>query len=429
MPAAQPWSPSPDTTTGMHRRLRLAYVTETYPPDVNGVATTVASMVSGLRRRGHQVQLVRLMPRQHDAAASAGSAVDANDRGNDRADDGGAVAEILVPGLPLPFYPGLRMGAPCRSRLVEAWTRERPDVVHIATEGPLGWSASSAARFLGLPVTSEFRTNFHAYSAHYGVGWMHWAIVAYLRRFHNRTQQTMVPTEPLRRELALRGFRDVTVVARGVDTVRFDPAHRDEMLRARWGAAADDPVVLSVGRLAPEKNLDTLLDAFDAIRQRVPRAKLVVVGDGQLHARIRERCPDAIMAGQRIGEDLAAHYASADLFLFPSLTETFGNVTTEAMASGLPVVAFDYAAAAKLIRTGENGLLVPFEDCTAFIDGAVVLAGDRSRARAIGRRARTTACACGWEPVVERFEAVLTGVLRPAQALPPETLPTPRRAA
>jgi len=411
MPAANPWSPSPDMPARTQRRLRLAYVTETYPPDVNGVAVTVASMVAGLRGRGHRVQLVRLRP--HDPAAVAASP---------EADD------VLLPGLPVPLYPGLRMGTPCKGRLIDAWTRQRPDVVHIATEGPLGWSALSAARSLGLPVTSEFRTNFHAYSAHYGAGWLNWAILAYLRRFHNRTQQTMVPTEALRGELAARGFQDVTVVARGVDTVRFDPARRDERLRATWGAAAEDPVVLSVGRLAPEKNLDALVAAFAGIRQRVPRARLVVVGDGQLRARISERCPGAIMAGQRTGDDLAAHYASADLFLFPSLTETFGNVTTEAMASGLPVVAFDYAAAGRLIRSGENGLLVSFEDTAAFIDGAVVLASDRSRARAIGRRARATACDCGWDAVVDRFEAVLGGVLR-ADARPAAAIPARRRVA
>lgn len=412
MPATNPWSPLPDMPERTHRSLRLAYVTETYPPDVNGVATTVASMVAGLRSRGHRVRLFRLRP--HDPAAGAVSP-DADD--------------VLLPSLPVPLYPGLRMGTPCKGRLIDAWTRQRPDVVHIATEGPLGWSALSAARSLGLPVTSEFRTNFHAYSTHYGLGWLHWAIIAYLRRFHNRTQQTMVPTEPMRSELAACGFRDVTVVARGVDTVRFDPARRDERLRTAWGAAAEDPVVLSVGRLAPEKNLDTLIAAFDGIRQRVPQARLVVVGDGQLRARIGERCPGAIMAGQRTGDDLAAHYASADLFLFPSLTETFGNVTTEAMASGLPVVAFDYAAAGRLIRSGENGLLAPYEDTAAFIDGAVVLASDRSRARAIGRRARATACDCGWDAVVERFEAVLGSVLRPAEPLPTEALSVRRRAA
>ena len=187
--------------------------------------------------------------------------------------------------------------------------------------------------------------------------------------------------------------------------------------------------MLSVGRLAPEKNLETLIDAFEAIRARVPGARLVVVGDGQLRARIQERCPDAVMAGERTGGDLAAHYASADLFLFPSLTETFGNVTTEAMASGLPVVAFDYAAAAKLIRSGENGLLIPFDESAAFIEGAAVLASDRSRARAIGRRARVTACACGWDAVVERLESVITRVAWPDGTRPQDDVVKAKFAA
>lgn len=378
--------------------MRIAYVTETYPPDVNGVASTVASMVSGLRRRGHDVQLVRPRPQRV---------------GKDMAAAGAAPDDVLLGSLPVPFYPGLRMGTLCRGRLARLWRQEVPEVVHIATEGPLGWSALSAACSLGIPVTSEFRTNFHAYSGHYGVGWMHDVIMGYLRHFHNRTRQTMVPTEPLRQELLACGLRDITVVARGVDTTRFNPGHRSEALRARWGVAADDPVVLSVGRLAPEKNLDTLLRAFDAIRSRVPRARLVVVGAGQLRGWIQQRCPTAVMAGERVGDDLSAHYASADLFLFPSLTETFGNVTTEAMASGLPVVAFDYAAAARVIRSGENGLLVPFDDSTAFIEDAAVLAADRSRARAIGLRARATACTCGWDAVIDSFEAVLSRAVQP----------------
>lgn len=414
MPATVAWFPSPASPSPERPRLRLACVTETWPPEVNGVATTIAATVEGLRARGHVVQVVR--PRQDGDATTGGP-------------QAGEGHEWLLPGLPLPFHPGLRMGLPMRGRLRAGWARQRPDVVHVATEGPLGWAAASAARSLGIPVTSDFRTNFHAYSAHYGAGWLHGLLLAGLRHFHNRTLRTMVPTEALRRELAAQGFRDLAVVARGVDTGRFDPAWRDAVLRTGWGAGPDDPVLLSVGRLAPEKNLGLVLRTFEAVRNRIPRARLVVVGDGPMRAEIQARCPEAIMAGQRTGEDLAAHYASADLFLFPSLTETFGNVTTEAMASGLPVVAFDHAAAGRLIRSGENGLLAPWDDAEAFIDGAVVLAGDRSRARAIGRRARGTALGCGWDAVLDRFESVLAGVLRPAPAPAPASLADGRRAA
>ncbi len=380
------------------RPLRIACVTETWPPEVNGVAMTIARLVEGLRARGHVVQLVR--PRQ----AADGPAAPAAER----------LEQVLVRGMPIPRYAGLRMGLPCRRTLLRLWERARPDVVHIATEGPLGRSALQAAGALGLPVCSDFRTNFHAYSAHYGLGLLRRPIMAYLRRFHNATHCTMVPTEALRAELAGAGFRDVAVVARGVDVQRFDPARRSEALRAQWGAAPDDLVAACVGRLAPEKNLELVLAAFAAIARTSPRARLVFVGDGPMRDELRRRCPGAVFAGQRTGDELAAHYASADLFLFPSVTETFGNVTTEAMASGLAVVAFDYAAAARFVRSGINGALAPFGDAAAFVAAARRTAADLAHCRALGAAARTTALGLDWDGVVARFEDVLAGVMRRA---------------
>jgi glycosyltransferase involved in cell wall biosynthesis len=402
-----------DNFPAAQRSLRIAFVTETYPPEVNGVAMTMARVVEGLHRRNHDVQVIR--PRQ--------------DR-QDGAESSVRFHEVLMRGLPIPRYPGLRMGVPSKRALVRLWSHHRPDVVHIATEGPLGWSALQAALHLELPVCSDFRTNFHAYSKHYGMGWLHKPIMGYLRKFHNRTQRTMVPTEALRRDLEASGFKHLTVVTRGVDTDQFDPRRRSEALRAQWGASADDPVVVHVGRLAPEKNLVVMSTAFEAIRRVQPRAKLVVVGDGPMRSELEARCPGAIFAGQRVGTDLAAHYASGDLLLFPSLTETFGNVTPEGMASGLPIVAFDYAAAAQLIRSGDNGVLVPFGDVAAYVKASVELAADLPRRRSIGERARTTASELGWEGIVERFEAVLSAVIRPvgdAQAMA-FTAPTRRPA-
>jgi glycosyltransferase involved in cell wall biosynthesis len=235
--------------------------------------------------------------------------------------------------------------------------------------------------------------------------------MAYLRKFHNRTQCTMVPTDALRRELQACGLRHLIVVTRGVDTRQFDPRHRSEALRAQWGAAPGDLVVICVGRLAPEKNLDTLMLAFEAIQRDQPSARLVVVGDGPLREALQGRRPSTVFAGQRVGADLAAHYASADLFLFPSLTETFGNVTTEAMASGLPVVAFDYAAAAQLIQSGVNGSLAPYGDAPSFVRAACGLAIDPQRRSAMRERARRSACALNWDSIVLRFEAVLAAVI------------------
>lgn len=374
--------------------LRIALVTETYPPEVNGVALTVARIAEGLRRRGHELQLVR--PRQPTDAPGAS-------RHPQR--------EWLVRGMPIPCYPHLRLGLPAAGALRAQWREQRPDLVHIATEGPLGWSALRAARDLRIAVTSDFRTNFQAYSAHYRLGWMRRAILAYLRRFHNGSGCTMVPTEALRHELQAAGFERLLVVARGVDTGLFHPMRRSPGLRQSWGVAADAGVVLYVGRLAAEKNLDLLLQAFAAMRQIDARLRLVLVGDGPLRDTLRQRCPEAIFAGQRSGADLAAHYASADLFLFPSLTETFGNVTPEAMASGLGLLAFDHAAAAQLVEHGHNGWLAPHGDGAAFVRLAQALAHDPMAVRRAGQAARHSAQDLGWDGIVRQVETVFVATL------------------
>ena len=379
--------------------MRVAVVTETYPPEVNGVAMTVARLVEGLHERGHDLQLVR--PRQ---------------QAGDQAGQTEHLQEVLMRGLSIPRYPHLKMGLPAKRALLRLWSLQRPDVVHIATEGPLGWSALQAATVLRLPVTSDFRTNFHAYSRHYGVGWLSQPILLYLRKFHNRTLATMVPTEALRAELAAQGFQQLTVVGRGVDADRFSPALRSPALRAAWGATAQTLVVTCVGRLAPEKNLGTLLAAFSAIRAARPDSLLLLVGDGPSRADLQAACPDAVFAGLRSGADLAAHYASADLFLFPSMTETFGNVTPEAMASGLPVLAYDHAAAAQLIRSGDNGVLVALAQAERFVEQAVALALDPALRLALGRRARETALTQGWDRIVGQIETLLRQASRPEPA-------------
>jgi glycosyltransferase involved in cell wall biosynthesis len=378
------------------RTLRVAVVTETWPPEVNGVAMSIARVVAGLQARDHAIQLVR--PRQH--------------ADEEREPDAGLEA-VLTRGLPIPNYPNLRLGVPARRALVRLWSERRPDVVHIATEGPLGWSALQAATHLRLPTSSDFRTNFHAYSGHYGVGWLRRPIAAYLRRFHNRTRLTMVPTDGLRRELAASGFRNLAVVGRGVDTDRFHPGRRDPALRAAWGAGPDDPVLIHVGRVAAEKNLGLLVRTYARIRAVSPRARLVLVGDGPMVSELRALCPDAVFCGTRSGDELAAHYASGDVFLFPSLTETFGNVTSEALASGLAVVAFGYAAAAQLIRDGVDGSLVSFGDEVAFEAAAVRVVTDGALRVRVRAAAPDAVARLGWSGVVERLETLLLGLAAP----------------
>jgi len=380
----------PLAPSGARSPMRVAVVSETYPPEVNGVALTLQRMLDGLRARRHVVQLVRLRQQADDLPQRA--------RG---------FHEVLMRGVPIPRYPHLRMGVPCARALEDLWAMQRPDVVHIATEGPLGWSALRAAGRLGLPVVSDFRTNFDAYSRYYGLGWLQRGIAGYLRGFHNRTLTTMVPTPALQRELAAMGFQNLRVVARGVDTTHLNPSKRNLALRRLWGAGDDTLVVLCVSRLATEKNITLLWRAFDAIAQRGIDARLVLVGDGPQRPQLQALCRGAHFAGLRRGEDLAAHYASADLFVFPSLTETFGNVVPEAMASGLPVVAFDHAAAGQLIRHGDSGWLAAPREPVQFVDMVGHAASDLARLRLMGARARESALALDWQRVIGDLEAVL----------------------
>ncbi|NKN33985.1 glycosyltransferase family 1 protein [Marichromatium bheemlicum] len=372
--------------------MHLAVVTETYPPEINGVAHTMRHLVEGLAARGHRVRLVR--PRQ---------------RGERAARD--QTAPTLVPGLPIPGYHGLRFGLPVYWRLRRQWRHERPDLVYIATQGPLGHAALAAARDLGVAVVTGFHTQFHQYSRHYGLGLLTGPIVAALRRFHNRSQATLVPTATLCERLGAAGFDNVAIFGRGVDIERFSPRWRDPELRRAWGCAADDLAVLYVGRIAAEKNLALACAAFEAIRTERPGARFVLVGDGPELARLRRTAPDYVCTGAKTGQALSAHYASGDLFLFPSETETFGNVVTEAMASGLPVIAYDDAAAHTHIDPWRNGVTVPLGERDDYLRAAREAARDHARLRRMGEAARHDAEGMSWERVLEGLEEQLREVI------------------
>jgi glycosyltransferase involved in cell wall biosynthesis len=373
--------------------LRIAMVTETYPPEVNGVARTVMEMVEGLRRRGHFIQLMR--PRQHPG---------------EQGFIGGNLVEWLCRDIAIPHYPQLKMGWATRAALVRAWSAARPDLVHIATEGPLGWSALAAARRLGIPVASDFHTNFQTYSRHYGVGWLARPVAAYLRAFHNRAGCTMVPTAELAASLAEGGFAGLRVVGRGVNPQVFSPQRRSAELRARWGARDGTPVALCVSRFAPEKNFALVLKAFEAMKAARPDAKLVLVGDGPMSEALRRQNVGCVIAGRLVNGELSAHYASADIFLFASTSETFGNVVLEAMASGLGIVAYRYAAAREHLRHQQSAYLAAVDDETDFIAGARRLALEPALARSLGAAAREAARSLTWERIVADFEAVLLDV-------------------
>ena len=386
--------------------MRIAYVCETYPPEINGVALTAARTVQALRAAGHALQLVRPQlpgePLRRDAQ------------------------EWHSHGGPIPLYPALRYGWCPPGALRSLWQSGpvRPDLVHVATPGPLGWAALRAARALGLPTSADFRTNLHAYCRHYGLRWLAPVALGYLRRLHAMADATFVPTSELRDQLMACGFERLQVLGRGVDAQRFSPARRDPALRARWQAGAHERVMLYVGRLAAEKNLPLALHTFERLAARHPGLRMVVVGDGPLRESLARAHPQARFVGMQTGDALARHYASADVFLFPSLTETFGNVTLEALASGLAVAAFDTGAAGLHVRDGHSGCLAP--PCEG-LDAADAFLGAADRAlqaaqpgSALRQQARQAALRADWGRVQRRFEqqllALVPAPLHPAHA-------------
>ncbi|BBH44359.1 glycosyltransferase family 4 protein [Pseudomonas sp. KU43P] len=375
--------------------LRITLVSETFPPEINGVANTLGRLSDGLRQRGHHVEIVR--PRQ------AGEAPVDNDP-----------YLLLCRGWALPGYPGLQWGEVSMHSLLRRWRTQRPDVLYIATEGPLGLSALRAARRLGVAVVSGFHTNFPQYSGQYGLGLLARLLTHYLRWFHRRTAATLVPSASQRLELERRGFERLALMARGVDAGLFNPARRSQALREAWGLGTDDIAVLHVGRLAAEKNLALLRPCLAALQKTYPqqRLRLIVVGDGPQKAALQQQLPEAVFCGVQRGETLAEHYASGDLFLFPSLTETFGNVVLEAMASGLAVVAYDEAAAAQHIRHGHSGALAMPGDQVAFIDAACWLLEENETLRRVRLNARQHASRQGWPAIVEQFEMHLSSACR-----------------
>lgn len=364
--------------------MKLCIVTETYPPEVNGVAMTLHRISNELRQQGHSVRIIR--PRQSSEAQNA------------RYDD-----TLIVTGLPLPGYDGLRFGLPCSHKLRAHWATDRPDIIYAATEGPLGQSAIKAAAQLDIPIVSGFHTNFHEYMKHYKLPILAKMVQGFLRKTHNKTRRTFAPSQDVITRLEAMGIEGTRLLGRGVDTTLFHPAKRDAALRQRWGVDDDGIVAIFVSRLAAEKNIPLAAKAFEQIKQRHKNVACVFVGDGPERAKLEKAHPDFIFAGMQTGEDLARHYASADLFVFPSVTETFGNVVTEAMASGLVTLAYDYAAPGRYISDGTNGFLAPFDQSAEFLNATERALEQRAHWPSIRAAARTTAEGLGWAGIVQQF--------------------------
>ena len=385
--------------------MHIVLATDTFLPEVNGVTTVLAQMRDGLRKRGHEVRVL------------------APDYGSLLSDEGGIRRLAAVPA---PGYRQVRLSWPWFRGLTGWLDQGPPDLIHAITEGPLGLFGRGYARRRGLPLVSSFHTDFPRYAGHYFGAFAVKPTEAYIRWFHAAARLTQTPSEVSRDELHGLGVSRAEVWGRGVDTGWFRPSRRSAMRRAALGATEDRVLVLHVGRLAVEKSVDTLVAAFTAARARLgERAVFCVAGDGPRAAWVRDSLPWARHLGFLDRAVLADLYADADLFVFPSATETCGLVALEALASGVPVVGANAGGVKESLREGLTGMLVPPGEAAAFASAIEVLVEDSGQRRAMGEAARAFAVGRDWARELDQLEAAYERLcVRRTAVVAPSTWPT-----
>ena len=284
---------------------------------------------------------------------------------------------VSVPSLPIPFRPEYRFPLALTPRVRRDLAAFNPNVVHIASPDIVAHRAVTWARRNKVAAVATIHTRFDTYLAYYNLHWFEPAVRALMRRLYRRCDAIMAPAESTAAVLrAQRMNRDIAIWARGIDRERFNPDRRDMEFRRKLGFADDELGIAFLGRIVMEKGLDVFAGAIKELESRKVRHKVLVIGDGPARAWFEQQLPNAKFIGQRTGDELATALASSDVLLNPSITESFGNVTLEAMACGLPVVAADATGASNLVRDGESGILVEPTDLDGFADALQAYAGD-----------------------------------------------------
>lgn len=382
----------------MTRTLRALYCTDTYPPQVNGVSVVTALSVEGLRRRGWEVTVIS--PRYPDGLADVFKG----------AEHGGTLREdAVIASVPMPGYPDIRLAAPWRKTVRQVMDRVRPDIVHSATEFMIGWMGQREALKRGIVSVSSYHTDFSRYTEAYGVPRLRGMVQRYLARFHQRSARVFTPGSVAVAELEALGVHRAALWGRGVDLTLFDPAHRDRSTITIPGVTDDTVLFLHVGRLAAEKGVERILEAFRLARGLLPAnvsTHLIIAGDGPARPTLRAMAsPDVTFLGNLDRRTvLPTLYASADAFLFASHTETLGLVILEAMASGLPVIAAPAGGVADHLRDDENGLAYPPGDVAAIAEAIARVATTPELARRLGAGGRQTAERLSWAEELDRLD-------------------------
>lgn len=370
--------------------MKIAYLTESLPPHKDGVSLTIDKLSDHLAK--HDIPGLFISPFE----PARGSRFEKN--------------AIKVLSATFPLYSAYRLTLPYFQRLSAKLDRFQPDLIHIMSPTLLGLFGIRYARKRRLPVTTTFHTNFAAYFKYYGFPRFENACWKYLRWFYNRCDEVYVPTEGMRSELIDRRIANTTVIPHAVDTSRFSPAYRNRDLR-KTVRNGDEAILLFVGRLVKEKDLDDLVAALHMLDKRSLPYKMVFVGNGPYRTTLARELPDAHFTGFLSGESLAEWFATADIFAFPSTTETFGLVIQEAFASGLPVVAADAGGPKSLVRHGIDGFLVRPNAPVRFADTLQILIQNDRLRTSMGQAGLKQARRITWDQVhrqlFQRYAALI----------------------
>jgi glycosyltransferase involved in cell wall biosynthesis len=381
--------------------LRVALVTSSYNFIADGVALTLNRLVAYLESHGVDV-LVFTPVAKVPAFAHAGRIAP-------------------VPSIPLPFRAEYRFAAGLTAgprRLLKTF---RPDIIHVAVPDLIGAEALAIGQDLGIPVVASYHTRYETYLKDYGLDFAHDWLVARFKRIYGACDEVYAPSTSMIEALLADGFApNIHLWQRGVDTERFNPGKRSTDFRARYGIAASEPVIAFVGRLVREKRLDTVTEAADRLAAAKIPHRLLFVGDGPDRAALAARIPNAIFTGFLGGEDLATAYASSDIFFFPSDTESFGNVTLEAMASGLPTVCADATGSRSLVVDGVTGFLAPPGDGAASFEALARLLADDDLRVKMGAAARTRSLEFSWDETMAGLLARYQALVKTRAATPIE---------
>ncbi|WP_064457074.1 glycosyltransferase family 4 protein [Streptomyces hygroscopicus] len=373
--------------------MRVAIVTESFPPDINGVAHCTLQTADHLHRRGHQPLVIAPAgPPGGPPPAMADGRPPESQRELDRSHP---YPVVRIPSLPLPGYPQVRVALPSR-RLAAAITSHHSDVVHLASPFVLGARGMTAALRLRIPAVAVYQTDLGAYARTY-LGAGENAAWRRIRAVHTAADRTLAPSTAAARDLDEHGVPRIRLWPRGVDTERFHPSRRDPELR-RSLAPGGELIVGYIGRLAPEKSVELL-----APLSGLPGVQVVVVGDGPSEPALRAAMPRARFLGRRTGEDLARLFASLDVFAHTGPQETFCQTVQEAQASGVPVIAPAAGGPLDLVDHGRTGLLVPPGDAAGVSDAVTLLAADARRRAALGRAGREAVQGRTWEAIGDQL--------------------------